>query len=94
LIPSFGRHVQVTMKNGKEHQNLVKDVPLMEILADTEEFDIFNTDAMQNYIEFKWNRVGKNHHAFGALLHLGYLIYLCIYVNKIYIDASYQTALE
>ena len=62
----------------------------MEIISATEEFDIFNTDALQNYIEFKWNRVGKNHHAFGAMLHLVYLVYLCIYINNIYIEAGFQ----
>ena len=57
----------------------------MEILSNSEEYDIFNTDALKNYIEFKWNRVGRNHHAFGAVVHLVYLIYLAYYVNEIYI---------
>jgi hypothetical protein len=62
----------------------------MEILSETEEYDIFNTDAMQNYIEFKWNRVGRNHHAFGAMLHVIYLGYLCYYINDVYIKAGFQ----
>lgn len=66
----------------------------MEILAESDEFDMFTTDAMQNYIDFKWTKVGRNHHAFGAMLHLIYLIYLCYYVNDIYINASYQNKLE
>jgi hypothetical protein len=62
----------------------------MEIISGSDEYDIFNSDAMQNYIEFKWIKVGKNHHSFGAMLHLVYLIYLCFYINDVYCNASYQ----
>ena len=62
----------------------------MELLSKTEEYSIFNTDAMQYYIDFKWEKVGKNHHAFGAILHYVYLLYFCMYVNDVYIDANYQ----
>jgi hypothetical protein len=66
----------------------------MEILSNSQEYDIFNTDAIQNLIKFKWRNVGRNHHAFGALMHLLYLLYLCFYVNNVYITASYQNKLD
>jgi len=66
----------------------------MEILSNSEEYDIFNTDAIQNFIKFKWTKVGRNHHAFGAMIHLLYLLYLCFYVNDVYIRASYQNKLD
>ena len=49
---------------------------------------------MQNYIEFKWNNVGKNHHSFAAVIHLIYLVYLCYYIDDVYINASYQGKLQ
>ena len=67
-------------------------VKLMDILSNSEEYDIFATDAMQNYIEFKWMKVGRSHHAFGALLHIVYLVYLAWYVNRTYIRAGLQKA--
>ena len=62
----------------------------MQILSESTEYNIFQTDAMQNYIDFKWSKVGRNHHAFGAMQHFLYLIYLSYYINDIYIDASFQ----
>ena len=66
------------------------DIKLMQILSESEEYDIFDTEAIQTYIKFKWDKVGRNHHAFGALVHLLYLIYLARYVNHVYIDAALQ----
>jgi|APSaa5957512535_1039671.scaffolds.fasta_scaffold152925_2 hypothetical protein len=63
----------------------------MEILSNSEEYDIYNSDAMKNYIEFKWFKVGRGHHAFGAVVHFVYIVYMAWYVNQIYIMASLQT---
>ena len=94
LIPSFGQHMVTEDKDDHQIDYLNRgDIPLMYLLSTSEEFDIWNTNAMQNYIEFKWNKVGRNHHAFAAILHLCYLIYMCYYVNDVYINASYQERL-
>lgn len=62
----------------------------MDIISTSEEYDIFNTDAIKNLIDFKWSRTGRIHHALGAIVHLIYISYLMYYVNHVYNNAAVQ----
>lgn len=58
----------------------------MGLLNGTEELSIFDTQSVQQLIEFKWDSYGLNHHLIGCGLHFFYLIILMIYINIIYIN--------
>lgn len=47
---------------------------------------MFDTSAIQNYIEFKWNTVGWNTHITGFVAHVIYLIALMVYIEALYIE--------
>jgi hypothetical protein len=57
----------------------------MELLACTEELDIFGTTSVQQLIELKWEEYALFHHMIGCLFHFLYLVILIIYINIIYI---------
>jgi hypothetical protein len=57
----------------------------MELLATTEELDIFGTTSIQQLIEFKWVAYAMFHHLIGCFFHFFYLIILVVYINIIYI---------
>ena len=58
-----------------------EDVSLMTICGDTEELEVFETDALQQVIQFKWDKYGKNHHLLGCIMHLFYTLIIIIYVK-------------
>ena len=92
LLPCFGEHSQMYHdEHGNERFKLTKtDIPLMEIMSETEEYDIFNTEAIKDFIDFKWAKTGKQHHSLGGIIHLIYILYLMFYVNHVYNNASVQ----
>ena len=62
----------------------------MAIVSETEELDIFRTDIIKDYIDFKWNCIGVAHHTRGFLTHVAFIIFLIFYTNYVYIEASLQ----
>jgi hypothetical protein len=61
------------------------DVSLMELCADTEELEIFETDAIKDIIDFKWRVYGRSHHFLGMTMHMLYSLMINIYVSEAYI---------
>lgn len=57
----------------------------MEILKDTEELDIFNTEVIQELIHYKWMTYGRSHHMMGLGMHFVYTFTLTLYVNEVYL---------
>jgi hypothetical protein len=57
----------------------------MGLLNGTDELDIFDTIAVQELIEFKWDSYALTHHLVGCFFHFFYLAILIIYINLIYI---------
>jgi hypothetical protein len=53
----------------------------MSLCGETEELPIFETDAMQQVIQFKWDKYGRNHHLLGCVMHLFYTFILIVYVK-------------
>jgi hypothetical protein len=64
------------------------DVHLCETLEHTDELDIFTTQVIQDYIEFRWDNGGRSHHYWGVALHMIYIIILCIYIDKVYVQGE------
>lgn len=60
----------------------------MQLCGETEELEIFETEALQQVIQFKWDTYGRNHHLLGCIMHLFYTFILILYVKQSYIVES------
>ena len=65
------------------------EVSLMSHLASTTQIEIFNTKAVQNLIEFKWNNYAKAFHFIFAFIHMIYLTTFLFYINTVYINREF-----
>ena len=62
----------------------------MQLCSDTEELEMFNTEAIQNIVEYKWTMYGRKHHFLGMAMHMFYTCMLTIYVSEAYLkETSY-----
>ena len=77
LLPQVGYFIN----NDGDHLN--KEVSLMALAADTEEIEVFQTDALVNLIRFKWESYGKRHHLVGCVMHFFYTLVFIIYVCQV-----------
>lgn len=83
-------HVDTVInKNGKENDTLVNgEIKIFQLLSVTDENEIFNNEAIADYIDYKWGTFGFNTHLIGFLFHLVQITMLCIYIQWIYIEDS------
>ena len=72
LLPQIGAHIMTeTIGENTQTKRLVnQDIAFMGIIAKMEELDVFNTEAMQNLIDFKWDSYGMRSHLVGCMVHL------------------------
>jgi uncharacterized membrane protein YesL len=64
---------------------------MMEICSDSDELELFHSDAMQNFVKYKWETYGRQHHKFGLMMHIFYVISLILYVHQVYMLESEYT---
>jgi len=84
LLPTFGKHFLFDdVSNRWKLTN--DDVPIIKIISESEEFNIFKADSMKNFIEYKWNAIGRNHHLYGVANHILHIVSLAWYTNNVYI---------
>ena len=89
LIPIIGPYIIPENKEtGQEKEFINDDVELMNTITASEELDIFETESIQQLIEFKWQTYAMKHHVFGCVMHFFYLTMLVIYTHVIYINNS------
>ena len=64
----------------------------MQILEDTDEFEVFNTEPILELIEFKWNNYSKSFHCIGCFMHFMYVGTIAVFTYFVYIlnDREYQ----
>ena len=65
-------------------------IKLMEMVGDTEQSEIFKTEAIKQLIIFKWDNYAKQVHYVGAFFHLVFIVIFCIYVNEIYLEGHLE----
>jgi hypothetical protein len=89
LLPIIGEHIiDKDEKNGGEKTYLNSDVNFMGLLNETEELVIYETQTIQELIQFKWDKYARRHHIFGCMMHLFYIFTLVLYINIVYIHNS------
>jgi hypothetical protein len=59
---------------------------MMGLIIDGDELDTFETDIIQQLIDFKWEQYARKHHLIGCMAHLMYMLTLMIYTNLVYIS--------
>ena len=65
------------------------DINILAVCAETEdEMSIFETETLQDLIQFKWDSYGYNFHLFGCSVHLIYIIILFLYTDQVYIRGT------
>ena len=49
---------------------------------------MFESEALQDLIKFKWDSYGQNFHLFGCLIHIIYIIILFVYTDMVYVQGD------
>ena len=57
----------------------------MNLGGETDELEIFETESLQQVIQFKWDTYGRKHHLFGCMMHMFYTFILITYVKNAYL---------
>ena len=84
LIPQIGTHI-VKNENG-QNEYINEHISIMKLCTEGNEFDIFSTSTINDYIQFKWETFGKKFHFVGSTAHLMYVIVLILYNSSVYIQ--------
>lgn len=75
------------LPNMRDEQN---GVSLIDMLATTDQIDVFSTKPVQSIIQFKWDRYSQKFHKLFASIHMVYLLTFLLYVNEIYIHGRFE----
>ena len=62
----------------------------LDLLADTEEDELFNTKVIGDTLVFFWEEYGCVVHYTGAFIHFAYVITFALYLNYIYMYRDYE----
>jgi hypothetical protein len=76
LLLQAGMYIQ-----GPDNEKVNEEVSLMQLCTDSEELEIFETDALKDIIGFKWDSFGRRHHMLGMATHMLYTLMINIYVS-------------
>lgn len=68
-----------------------KDDELIESLIGSEtEIEVFETQAVQDLIDYRWNLFAKRQHVFGFSLHMLYVLLVMLFVNSQYLQYTHH----
>ena len=57
----------------------------MDLIAESDEIELFDSQQIIDVISFKWECYGRDHHIFGSLMHFLYVLLFVLYVNFVYL---------
>lgn len=57
----------------------------MDSFVQADELELFANETVQDYIQFKWERFGRNLHLIGCAAHFFYVIMICLYTYNVYV---------
>ena len=58
---------------------------LMEAIINSDEKEIFESEALTDMVDFKWEKYAFRRHIIGAFFHLVYLTCLLLYINHTFL---------
>lgn len=65
-----------------------EEVNLLSLCVESEELAMFESETLQELIDFKWNATGYALHLFGFCIHCCYISILALYTKEVYIDGK------
>lgn len=71
-----------------DYQN--PDVSFMELIVDSDQLDIFESNNVQDLIKYKWNKFAQRFHIKGFIFHFMYLVIMSIFVDQIYVKNNLE----
>lgn len=83
LIPQIGSYIRV---RGGVNEYINENTSIMKLCTESNEFEIFNSPTINDYIQFKWQTFGKRFHSVGSAAHLMYVVVLIMYNSSVYIQ--------
>ena len=92
MLPFVGVYMNkiYDIRKGPDHPPTLElaneDVNILAICAESDEIEMFETESLQDLIEFKWNAFARNWHMFGFTIHFVYIFFLFSYTNIVYIQ--------
>ena len=82
LLPQIGPHY---LYDEDRLRYLNDDVPLIDLCIDNDELEKYDTETMQELIQYKWNVYGRKHHLMGCIMHLFNTAVIIAYVCLSYL---------
>lgn len=58
----------------------------MSLCVNSGDLEVFDTDSIQELIDFKWTTFGQFQHMIGLIFHACQLVTLIVYINLVYIN--------
>ena len=86
LLGQCGMYVESNEKGKTQIMN--EDVNLMSLAEETEEMSIFDTDAINDIIEYRWDSYAFKFHMIGLFMNMFYIFSFILYVKEGYLEAS------
>jgi hypothetical protein len=96
LLPHVCSYITIISDgNGEKKKMKVNpDVNVMELLTQSDEYDIFNSQPVLDLIEFKWVNIGLYFHLIGFVNQMIFLVLLIIYNVGVYINDDLYEYIE
>ena len=63
---------------------------IMDVLAETEQIDVFESKGIKSIVEFKWDSYSFKFHMFFSMIHLFYFVTFVGYINSTYMNNDFD----
>lgn len=60
----------------------------MQNCCESDELELFNSEAIKNILDFKWQEYARGFHLIGCTMHFGYMFLLFFYISQVYVNNS------
>ena len=61
-----------------------EDADILNVLAGCDYLETFDSEALQEYLNYKWDEYGYRTHYLSAFMHFFCIITVALYINNIY----------
>ena len=85
LLAQIDMHI---IENKDKKFAVNEGVSLMSLAGESEQLSIFDTESLNQVIQFKWINYGKSHHVFGCIMHFLYTLLLVVYTKNAIMEES------
>lgn len=87
LLPQLGIHIDRNETTGK-NELIIPESDMMCNFTSTEELDVYQTESLQQLIDFKWHEFSRKHQMVGLCFHFAYLLAILLFIFEVYLEKS------